>query len=216
MAGLARAMTEDRKDVVERAKAERRHFLRVRVELSGRFFDPAANREARCQIVDLSPGGAQVVSEVVPTANSQVILYVDGFGRFEGTVIRPQDGSFGVQFQCSASKREKTAEQLTLYMNRHLVDDTVVRRHDRVATKGFTRCTRADGSVVDCEVLDLSLSGVSLKMDVKPPLGEILTIGQTSGRVVRHHEKGVGLEFVVARPESKNKDRPASSYSVGR
>lgn len=216
MLGLALAMTEDRKNVVERAKAERRQFVRVPVELSGRLFVPAANREGRCQIADLSPGGAQILSEIVPPADAQIILYVDGFGRFEGTVVRPSQGSFGVRFQCSAAKREKTAEQLTLYMNRHLVDDTVVRRHDRAATKGLTRCTRANGDLVNCEVLDLSLSGVSLKTDVRPPLGEIMLIGQTAGRVVRHHENGIALEFVVAQPEKTSQDRPANSYTANR
>jgi hypothetical protein len=48
---------------------------------------------------------------------------------------------------------------------------------------------------VQCEVLDLSLSGLSLKTMVKPPLGEVITIGHVSGRVVRHHESGIAVEF---------------------
>src|SRR5208282_4929114 len=121
MPGLALAMTSDGNKVVERAKAERRQFMRVRVELSGRLFVPSDNREARCEIVDLSPGGAQIVAEFVPPADEPVIVYIDGFGRFEGTVARPGEGSFGVRFHCSTLKREKIAEQLTLYMNRNLV-----------------------------------------------------------------------------------------------
>ena len=36
------------------------------VDLAGRQFEPNENREARCKIVDLSLGGAHVLSDVVP------------------------------------------------------------------------------------------------------------------------------------------------------
>lgn len=216
MPGLARAVTSDRETVVERAKAERRQYLRVRVELSGRLFVPADAREARCQIVDLSPGGAQIVSEIVPPADTQVILYIDGFGRFEGTVARPAEASFGVRFHCSALKREKIAEQLTVYMNRDIVEETVVRRHDRAPTRGMARFTRANGDIVACEVLDLSLSGVSLKTDSRPSMGEVVLIGQTAGRVVRHHADGIAIEFINAQPDKANPERPANPFMVVR
>jgi hypothetical protein len=111
------------------------------------------------------------------------------------------EGSFGVQFHCSAMKRDKIAEQLTLYMNRGVVDEAAMRRHDREPTKGLTRFTRSNGEVLNCEVQDLSLSGVSLKTDARLPLGEIVLIGQTAGRVVRHHETGIAIEFVSAQSE---------------
>lgn len=214
MPGLALAMTADRNTVVERARAERRQFMRVRVELTGRIFIPSDNREARCDVVDLSPGGAQIVCEMVPPADTPVIIYIDGFGRFEGTVARPAEGSFGVRFQCSAMKREKIAEQLTLYMNRDLVDETVVRRHDRAPTKGMARYTRANGDIVNCEVLDLSLGGVSLKTDARPPLGETVLIGQTAGRVVRHHENGIALEFVNGQADKAQPEKPTNPFMV--
>jgi hypothetical protein len=222
---LALAMTKDRNSVVERAKAERRHFMRARVEIAGRFFVPSDSREAPCKVVDLSPGGALIVSEIVPTAETPIIVYIDGFGRLEGAVVRPQEvvadgttspeGSFGVQFHCSPAKRDKIAEQLTLYMNRGVVDETTVRRHDREPTQGLTRFTRANGEVLNCEVQDLSLSGVSLKTDVRPPLGEIVLIGQTAGRVVRHHEMGIAIEF-VAQHDKAHGDQPANPFLVVR
>jgi hypothetical protein len=58
---------------------------------------------------------------------------------------------------------------------------------------------------VACEVVDLSLSGLSLKTTVKPPIGEVITIGQVSGRVVRHHESGIAVEFCGGKkPERPN------------
>ncbi len=195
-------MTEDRKALVERAQAERRRFRRVSVDLQGKLFDPAQGREAACKVIDLSPGGAQVQSDSIPPPDTQLVLYVDGFGRFEGTVTRPAEDapaprtSFGVQFNCSALKRERIAEQLMLVMNKGMVEDKIIRRHDREPSGGMTSFTRPGGEVVACAVLDLSLSGVSLKTDSRPPIGETVLIGQMSGRVVRHHEQGVAIEFV--------------------
>lgn len=187
----------DKEELVAKARAERRRYKRVPVALSGRLFVPAESREAHCKIADMSPGGARIVSELIPAQGAQIVLYIDGFGRFEGVVARPGEDFFGVQFNCSQHKRDRVAEQLTLYLNGGNLDDSVLRRHDRTPTKGLARFTRANGEVVNCEVLDLSLSGVSLATDARPPVGEFVLIGQMAGRVARHHETGIGIEFVA-------------------
>jgi hypothetical protein len=182
--------------VISKARAERRRFRRVRVDLPGKLFIPANRQEDSCKIVDLSPGGAQVEGNLALEPETQIVLYINGFGRFEGTVVRSDGFAFGVRFACTALKRERTTEQLTLFMNRSLVDEAELRRHDRTPTKGLTRFTRADGQLVSCEVLDLSVSGISVKTDLRPPIGEFVLIGQMAGRVARHHGEGIGIEFV--------------------
>jgi hypothetical protein len=187
---------KDAEPVVAKAKAERRRFRRVRVDLGGRLFTPGDGKECRCTVLDLSPGGAAIDCETVPEKGTAVVLYVDGFGRFEGAVARREAKGFGVAFVCTPAKRERTAEQLTMFLNKALVDDSLLRRHERTHQKGFAKFTRADGQVVNCEVMDISVGGVSLKSDVCPPLGEFVLIAGMAGRVVRHHEHGIGIEFV--------------------
>jgi hypothetical protein len=195
MQGLAKSMNEA-EPAVAKAGAERRRFRRVRVDLPGRLFIPSDSREARCTVQDMSPGGAAIGCEVIPDAGTPVVLYVDGFGRFEGNVVRRDGYGFGIAFVCTPSKRERTAEQLILFLNKSLVDDSVLRRHERSNQKGFAKFTRADGSIAHCEVMDISVGGVSLKTDVKPPIGEFVLIAQIAGRIARHHADGVGIEFV--------------------
>jgi hypothetical protein len=190
-------MAVDKEELIEQAKSERRRFKRVPVEISARLFVPSANHEAICKVLDMSPGGARIGSDVVPANGSQVVIYIDGFGRFEGKVARPVEGGFGIEFACSALKRERVAEQLTLYLNGGNIEESTLRRHDRTTTKGMARFTRANGDVVNCEVLDLSLSGVSLITEIRPPVGEFVLIGQMAGRVARHHGSGIGIEFIV-------------------
>ena len=198
-------MRAELEPIVLKAKQDRRRFRRVRVDVSGRLFIPGENKECPCKIIDLSPGSAAVESDFSPDPETVVILYADGFGRFEGKVIPREAGGFSVKFNCSPLKRERVAEQLTMFMNKELQGDSDLRRHDRTPTQGFTRFTRHDGELVKCEVLDLSLSGVSLKTETKPPLGEFILIGQMAGRVARHHEEGVGIEFVGGSLPEKTK-----------
>ena len=204
---------KDADPVVAKASAERRRFRRVRVDLPGRLFLPADSREARCTVTDLSPGGAAITCELVPDLGAAVVLYVDGFGRFEGAVTRQNRSGFGIGFVCTPSKRERTAEQLTLFLNKTLVDDSVLRRHERSNQKGFAKFTRADGQIVHCEVMDISVGGVSLKTDIKPPLGEFVLIAQIAGRVARHHADGIGIAFVG---QEKAATEPAHHINLAR
>src|SRR5579883_3052616 len=138
-------------EVTRKIRGERRRYKRVRIDLPGRVFIPAAAQEARCHIADLSPGGATMACELTPETGTQVVLYVDGFGRFEGQVVRRGETGFAIRFSCTAMKRERIAEQLTLFLNRNLVEDGMLRRV-RSAHKGFAKFTRADGEIVHCEV----------------------------------------------------------------
>jgi len=204
---------KDAEPVVAKAGAERRRFRRIKIDLPGRLFVPSDSREARCTVTDLSPGGAAIACEVIPDSGTPVVLYVDGFGRFEGTVVRRDGCGFGVSFVCTPSKRERIAEQLILFLNKTLVDDNVLRRHKRSSQKGFAKFTRADGQIVQCEVMDISVSGVTLKSDIKPPIGEFVLIAQIAGRVARHQVDGIGIEFVG---QEKSSDQPVPEISIVR
>ena len=179
------------------AKAPVEH---VRADLAGRLFIPADEREAPCQITDLSPDGAKVRCEIIPEAGTAIVLYIDGLSRFEGTVARHADDAFSVQFVCSAAKRERTAEQISLFLDKGFDGGSILRRHERSNKKGSVKFTRAGGQIVQCEVMDISVSGVSLKTDIRPPIGEFVLIADIAGRVLRYHEQGIGIEFVGKEP----------------
>jgi hypothetical protein len=202
--------------IVAKAKAERRRFRRVRVDLPGRLFVPDKSHEAQCNVADLSPGGASIDCDYVPESGTHVVLYIDGFGRFEGTAVR-RDGrpGFGMRFNATLLKREKIAEQLTLFMNKSLIEDAAVMRgHDRTPTKGVVQYTRADGTIVKCEVLDLSPTGVSVKTPIKPQIGEFVLIGQLAGRVARHHADGIGIQFVGLTADKPTADQLQASIAA--
>jgi len=204
--------TED--PVVAKAKAERRRFRRVRVDLAGRLFVPESSHEAPCKVVDLSPGGASLECDFVVEIGTHIVLYVDGFGRFEGAVARRDGFGFGMRFNATLLKREKIAEQLTLFLNKTLFDDNVMRAHDRTPTKGVAQFTRADGTIEKCEVIDLSPTGVSVRTVIRPQIGEFVLIGQLAGRVARHHGDGIGIQFVGLATEKPTTDQLHASLTL--
>ena len=94
------------------------------------------------------------------------------------------------------------------------LEETTLRRHDRTKadrTKadGIVNFTRANGEIVECKVLDYSLSGVYLITEARPAVGEFVLISKVPGRVARHHENGIAIEFtsheqvVVEPPRTK-------------
>ena len=199
MSSESHPISEAGKKVIERASKERRRFRRVNLSITGRLYIPATQEEAACTVQHISPGDVSVVCELKQEPKGRAVIYLENLGRFEGPIVRERDGVLVMTFSCSLQKREKLADQLTLEVNRGLLNEADLRRYDRVeAVSGrFTHFTRASGDHIRCEVLDLSLSGVSVRTDLRPPVGEHILIGHRAGRVARHHQDGIGVEFLT-------------------
>ncbi len=55
--------------------------------------------------------------------------------------------------------------------------------------------TLEDGSVHACDVLDVSLGGASLLTDAPGAPGEVVTLGQMRGPIIRMQDGGFVIEF---------------------
>lgn len=183
--------------VIEQLRGERRHFRRVPIDKPGKLFLPKTAQELGCMVDDISPGGAEIKCDFALKRGERVVLYVDDVGRFEGSIARTEGVVCGICFSSTALKRERTAELLTIYLNRNVVDTSNLRRHERVTVSGTIGITRAGGAVVACEVRDVSLSGLSLVTDSRLPLGEFVLVGHLAAHVVRHTAEGFGVEFLA-------------------
>jgi len=182
---------------------DKRRHKRVAITLRGRFM--RANRhEYPCRVNDISVGGAAINSPVAVDEGERIVVYFDHIGGLEGSVVRVFEGGFAMQFRTTARKREKLAAQLTWLINRDVLSDITERRHERGSVADQNKTVLLDtGETVDCEVVDVSISGASLRMDIRPPIGSSLMLGRMRGRVMRHHEHGIGVQFVdIQEPEA--------------
>jgi hypothetical protein len=61
-----------------------------------------------------------------------------------------------------------------------------------------------DGTVLECAMLDVSGSGVSVVTPIKPPIGSEVILANERAVVVRHHDDGIAVEFVNQRLEAED------------
>lgn len=172
---------------------DRRKHLRVEAPLKARCLDDAGD-EFPCLVVNISAGGALLRAKKTPNFGSSVVVYVDRLGRFEGRVIRTGPKSFVVNYEKRRARNAKTADGLTEVLHHGK------RTHDRRTSPRIKQDAPAqvffeDGRVAECSILDISLTGASIGISPRPPLGTRLILGRMTAKVVRRHENGVGVVF---------------------
>ena len=184
--------------LLTRIAPDRRRHKRIAVELLGRFMREN-KQEHPCKLIDISAGGAAIrpMSAIPVGAGERVVAFFDHIGGIEGTVVREFDGGFAFKLVATQHKREKLAAMLTWLANRSELDGAEERRHERIVPKsGRQQLQLAEGIILDCEVLDFSVSGASIGTPARPVLGTEVMLGKLRARVVRHHAQGFGVQFM--------------------
>jgi len=173
--------------------AERRRHARVELPLKARYLC-SDGAEHACLVVNISAGGALLRAKTPPAENEAVVIYIDDIGRFEAKVVRTGKHSFAVDYRSRRSKTTRTADLLIQAMNNNgrRIDRRVA---PRIRQDAHATVVLESGEAVPCSILDISLTGASLEIDPRPALGSVLTLGKMSAKVVRRHEKGVGVVF---------------------
>lgn len=181
---------------------ERRRFYRTPARVKGRLLD-MERREQPCLSLDLSPGGARLEGPA-PAIGSMVVLYFDRIGRVSGKVVRVEsEQRFAVAFNASARRREIIAEELIVLLNETRLSPEEAaepRRSPRYVGSGAVTVELDDGGVLECQVLDYSLVGASLRCAANPPrLGAWVRAGASYGRVARYLDGGFAIDFAPRR-----------------
>lgn len=188
---------------------ERRRYRRVDLALKARVLK-ANGEEEPCLVVNVSAGGALLKAVNPPQAGEKVVVYIDNMGRYEGHVIRSAKHHFAVDYRGRRAKTKRAADNLTYALNTpHMRLDRRV--NPRIRSDEPTVLTLENGETISCEILDISLTGASIAVDPKPPLGAHVAVGRMAAKVVRRHEKGVGVVFTG--PAAKMEDVIESTKS---
>jgi hypothetical protein len=176
-------------------RVENRRFQRVPVSLFGRYM-LESKTEYPCQTIQMSPGDMWLFAPVKPQIGEKVIVYLDELGRFAGAAVRQDMTAFAMTINLSELKRDKLADQLTWFANRHEIGLPEDRRHERVVPLMHrANLTLPDNREVIVKIIDISISGVSVETETLPPLGSRILVGATPAVVVRHFSGGFGGEF---------------------
>ncbi|MGI9513551.1 MAG: PilZ domain-containing protein [Anderseniella sp.] len=157
----------------------------------GRFMLPDMS-EYPCQMASINADGVTLLSDHSVEPGTPVIAYLDDIGRVDGTMEKTVDDGFHVAFNLAGRRRERMQRRLEWFET----SDPEGRRDDRYVPKDKTsQITLKDGREYPCEVIDISVSGASIKTEVLPSIGTYLSLGRMRGRVVRFTSDGIAIEF---------------------
>lgn len=178
-------------------RIQRRRERRVPIGLVGRFYLPGVGAEHVCDVLDFSPDGAGIKCEAPASVGAAIVLYLEGFGRFEGVVVRSAGPQLGIEFKSSDAKRARTARQIEGFLVGGATGAASASRPKAALTRQFVA---SDGTAADCEIIGIALGSASLRTDVRPELGSHIRFGMSTGCVIRHTRVGVDVEFVEIPP----------------
>jgi hypothetical protein len=201
MSGNAPTFARRSSGLLNRNASDRRRHKRIPLELLGRFMREN-KQEHPCKLIDISAGGAAIkpLTPVSVETGERVVAFFDHVGGIEGTVVRALDGGFAIKLAATRHKREKLADTLTWLANRPELSGEQERRHERIVPKGGRqRLQLAEGIILECQLLDISVSGASIgDTPARPPIGMEVVLGNNNlrARVVRHHAQGFGVQFL--------------------
>jgi hypothetical protein len=163
----------------------------------GRFMLPDMS-EYPCQVGNLTVDGATFVTDQVPPPGLQIVAYLDEIGRVEGLSGEPIAGGFAVAFTHTGARRERFATRLD-WRNGKIDKKGGIehRRHMRFEpAQSKSHIALPDGRIYACEIIDISLSGAAVKVDVMPSIGTYIMLGKMRGRIVRYIAAGIAIEFL--------------------
>lgn len=181
--------------LISKIAPDRRRHKRVPVTLLGRFM--RENRqEYPCKLIDISVGGAAMMSPVDVAIDERIVAYFDLLGGLEGKVVRHMDGGFGLKLIATLHKREKLAAQLTFLINRPHLGEFAERKHERMKPNNSTQSlTLTEGLTISCQVIDFSLSGAFIATPARPEIGAEIKLGNVRCKVIRHRPEGIAVQF---------------------
>lgn len=181
-------------------------YSRVTISVHGRLMR-ADHSEHDCFIEAMSPFDAVVSCSSHPEVGERIVAYIDYIGRVEGKVAQSGTRTFTLSINATERKRDKLSAQLTWLANKHELGLPEDRRHERVAPSNPVSEIRLDdGRRYPCRIIDLSVSGAAIEIDVRPAFGTMVLLGNMRGRVVRHFQEGIAMEFMTIQPDEAIKN----------
>jgi hypothetical protein len=155
---------------------------------------PAHSQRQACVVTDISAGGAGLqYPDLAPAADLIAQLVIEGFGAFDGITVRDGGSARGLRFLHGEPERNNLLIRLALYVEEGLAD---VSRHHDCPGEAKLSLTRTSGVRESCRVIQISLQGVSLMTELRPPLGELVRLGRMYGRVAGHLSDGITVRFI--------------------
>ncbi len=138
--------------------------------LFGRYMRPD-QQEYPCQVGTIDISKIEVIADHEVEFGEHIVAYLDQIGRIEGLVSARHEGGFTISLALSGTRLERFQKRLEWLNNRDDSDEAEQRRHARYQpSDSASQLILPDGRNYPCEILDISVSGSSVKVDVIPSI----------------------------------------------
>jgi hypothetical protein len=152
-----------------------------------------------CRAVNISAGEIALAAPVTAKVGVRVAANIEQLGKLTGAIARVFDLGFAMNIEASDRERDMIADRIGWIERNKDFEISDNRTHVRfIPKRPLSFLTLADGSVVPCFVVDISVSGAAVSADIVPRIGTVLAVGKVVGRVVRNIQGGFAVQFVEA------------------
>ena len=177
------------------SESERRRYGRVALKLPGRYM-LSDGQEFDCQIIDVSPAGVAIRGPLPGDFGEHVVAYIQELGRIEGVVVRRADDWFAIELHVPSSRLRKLATRIDGLTRRRAEGTPERRAYAREdLDPESTTVQLGDGRAFAGTLIDVSTGGAALEVDLAPPVGAAVTIGERHAHVSRHFAGGIAVTF---------------------
>jgi len=165
----------------------------------GNWYDPEGKlRTFSCRTTRVSPYRMMVDVPVVGKVGDSLTSYFRDFGKLDGRISDTRPGCFLLELDVTHAVRQKLSDKLT-WLEEKQKDPEIIdlRKVARVIpAHSHSTLTLADGSIHQCFVIDMSITGAAVSAELQPEIGTPLAVGACVGRVVRVFPTGFAVKFV--------------------
>ena len=181
----------DRRDGARNIESMRGHYqLKNWRDASG------ALRDFPCQVKRMSSGLIELLGPVTGSVGEWVTARFEGFGRFEGPIVKLLRRGFAMRIVTTIDDRKNIDGKIAWVENK----GAEKRRYDRLMPiEPRSTLHMPDGHTAPCQVIDYSMSGAAIASDRDPEIGTMLIVGRVIGRVTRRFTEGFAIEFLAVR-----------------
>ncbi|MBB4050645.1 hypothetical protein GGR20_000263 [Devosia subaequoris] len=149
-----------------------------------------------CRLRMIGSDNMRITAPVIPQLSEQVTTSFNSFGTLTGRVSRQFDDGFEISIEHDAGGRESLNARITSFSDKIWTAETDRRAAQRIMPSNpRTVIARPDNWSQPCLIVDYSISGAAVSAAFQPEVGEIVTVGQVTGEVVRQFDFGFAVRF---------------------
>lgn len=149
-----------------------------------------------CRLRMIGSDGLRVTAPVIPQIGEPVSASFNSFGTLRGAVSRQYEDGFEMAFEQTPAERDALNVSITSYSEKLWTVTSDRRGAERaMPSNPRTVIARPDNWSQPCLIVDYSISGAAVSAAFQPSVGEIVTVGQVTGEVVRLFDFGFAVRF---------------------